>query len=337
MSLASIGDLSRAFSLRTANSRAKSLLVTLSRELSTGVKSDLPTAVGGDTRRLAGIEHRLRTLQAMGRNCEEAGGRLDAGQAAIAGMQAISSGAGTALLGASMMAGTKTVDVLLLDARADLDATIGLLNTRYAGEFVFSGARPDQRPVADAAVLLAEVGAAVTGLTDMQDIIAAVDAFFDAPAGGGGYLDRAYLGGAEGPGPVSVSPERSIDNDLTAASRPFRDLLKGLTLAALAAEGVVGTTAVERLAAAQAAGARTLAASDGLTHARSAQGILEETVELARMRNTAETSSLQIARNRIVSADPYETAAALSEAQVQLESLYAITARLSQLSLAKRL
>lgn len=337
MSLASIGDLSRAFSMRTANSRTKILLTTLSRELSTGVKDDLPKSVGGDTRRLAGIEHRLRILEVMNRNCEEARGRLGAGQAAMGQMQAVSAKAGAALLGASMMAGTKTVDVLLLDARADLDATIGLLNTRYAGEFVFAGSRPDTRPVADAATLLAEVGADIAGMTDIDNIIAAVDNFFDAPAGGGGYLDRVYRGGDDGPGAVSVSPDRSVDNDLTTASGAFRDLLKGLTLAALAAEGSVGSTAADRLAAAQAAGARTLAATDGLIRARSQQGVLEETVELARTRNAAETSALQIARTEVVSADPYETAAALTEAQVRLESLYAVTARLSQLSLAKRL
>lgn len=337
MSLASIGDLSRALSLRSASSRSKGLLTTLSREVSTGLKSDLPKSVGGDTRGLAGIEHRLRTLEAMRRNCEEAGGRLDARQAAMAGMQAISSGVGAALLGASMIGGANTVEALLMDARANLDAAVGLLNTQHAGEFVFAGSRPDTRPVADATDLLAEVASAAAGLSDMDDIVAAVDGFFDAPAGGGGYVDRLYAGGADGPGAVSLSPDRSIASDLTAASGPFRDLLKGLALASLAAEGIAGGSAQDRLAAAKAAGSRILAAEASLTQARSSEGVLQEMVELARTRNGAEVSSLRIARNEVVAADPYETAAALSEAQLQLESLYAVTARLSQLSLAKRL
>lgn len=337
MSPASVGDLARAFSLRTANNRTKSLLTTLSRELSTGVKSDLPKSLGGDTRRLSSIEHRLRTLDSLQRNCHEIGGRLDAGQAAMAGMQAIASRTGTALLGTSMMTGTQSVTTLLADARANLDAAVGLLNTEVAGEFVFAGSRATTRPVADTGQLLTEVAGAIGGLTDIDDVIAAVDAFFDAPAGGGGYIDELYLGGAEGPGAVAVGPQRSVGSDLTAAAQPFRELLKGLTLASLAAEGIIGGSDGERLAAARAAGSRIVLAEGGLIQAQSAHGVLQEAVEQARSRNAAEISSLQIARTEVVGVDPYETAAALSEAQVQLESLYAVTARLAQLSLAKRL
>ena len=43
-----------------------------------------------------------------------------------------------------------------MGARANLEASLGLLNTQYAGEFVFAGSRPDTPPVADAAGLLAE-------------------------------------------------------------------------------------------------------------------------------------------------------------------------------------
>lgn len=337
MSLASVGDLSRAYALRTANSRTKSLLTTLSRELSTGVKADLPKALGGDTRRLSSIEHRLRTLETLQRNCQEVGGRLDAGQAAMAGMQAIASRTGTALLGASMMTGTQAVDTLLSDARSNLEATIGLLNTEYAGESIFAGSRVGARPVADAGQLLAEVGAATAGRTDMGDIIAAVDAFFDAPAGGGGYTDRLYLGGATGRGAVPVSPERSVGSEVTAAAPPFRELLKGLALASLAAEGTIGATDTDRLLAAQAAGARIKAAESGLIDTQSARGVLQESVEQARSRNAAEISSLQIARTEVVGADPYDTAAALAEVEAQMQALYAVTARLSQLSLVKRL
>ena len=337
MNVSSTGDLSRAFSLRNANSRTKQLLTVLSRELSTGMRADLPKSMGGDTRRLSGIEHRLRTLDTLGRNCAEAGGRLNAGQTAMTGMQAISSGVGAALLATSMMTGAQLVETRLADARANLDTTIGLLNTGYGGEFVFAGSRSTTRPLADGAELLAAVEAAVTGLSDINDLIVAVDSFFDAAAGSGGFTDLAYRGGAESRGPVIVSPERAVDSQLTAASQPFRDLLKGLVLASLVAQGTVGTSDTDRLAAVQAAGSRILAADDSITRARSDMGVLQETVELARTRNVAEVSSLQIARGEIVSADPYEAAAALTEAQVQLETLYAVTARLSQLSLAKRL
>ena len=51
------------------------------------------------------------------------------------------------------------------------------------------------------------------------------------------------------------------------------------------------------------------------------------------MRNGAETTSLQIARNGITAVDPYETASRLEATRQQLETLYTLTARISRLSL----
>ena len=44
-------------------------------------------------------------------------------------------------------------------------------------------------------------------------------------------------------------------------------------------------------------------------------------------------STLQVSRNDIRSADPYQTATALTEVQTQIETLFAVTARLSRLNL----
>ena len=51
------------------------------------------------------------------------------------------------------------------------------------------------------------------------------------------------------------------------------------------------------------------------------------------IRNAAEASALQIARNGLVAADPYDTATAIQAVQTQIETLYTLTARLSRLSL----
>lgn len=51
------------------------------------------------------------------------------------------------------------------------------------------------------------------------------------------------------------------------------------------------------------------------------------------MRLSAQRTSLEIAQNELSSADPYDTVMRLEETQFRLESLYTITARLSELSL----
>jgi len=333
----SLGDLSRAAALRSASSRTKQLLTVLSREMSTGRKDDIPAALGGDTRRLASIEHRLQMLDSYRRNCSEIEGRFDAGQTAMEALHGIASGLGITLIGTSMLTGTQAMNATLADARNNFDAAVGKLNTQVGGEYIFAGARSATRPVAEPQAMIDALTTAVSGLTDVGDVIAAVDDFFDAPPGGGGFIDLAYSGSLSGAGQVAISPDRSVGSETTAATPEFRELLKGLALASLVAEGRIASDPADRLQFVQAAGQRIVNAGDKLTLLRARHGVLQEAVELARTRNEAETSAIKITRNGMVRADEYETATALAEAQVQLETLYAVTARLSQLSLAKRL
>ena len=76
-----------------------------------------------------------------------------------------------------------------------------------------------------------------------------------------------------------------------------------------------------------------LTSDKGLAEIRAMVGGFEGQIEGARARNGAEISALQIARSEIVRVDPYEAATELQAVETQLESLYAITARLSRLSL----
>ena len=55
------------------------------------------------------------------------------------------------------------------------------------------------------------------------------------------------------------------------------------------------------------------------------------------VRNAAETARLERARNDIVAADPYDAATALEAVRLQTETLYSVTARLSQLRLSEYL
>ena len=57
------------------------------------------------------------------------------------------------------------------------------------------------------------------------------------------------------------------------------------------------------------------------------------TVEQADTRNGAQQTALSLARSNLVAADPYETASALTQTEGNLQTLYALTARLSRLSL----
>ena len=53
----------------------------------------------------------------------------------------------------------------------------------------------------------------------------------------------------------------------------------------------------------------------------------------AASRNAAEALSLSLIRSDMLAADPYDTATALTETEASLQNLYALTSRLSRLSL----
>jgi flagellar hook-associated protein 3 FlgL len=116
-----------------------------------------------------------------------------------------------------------------------------------------------------------------------------------------------------------------------------RDTLKGLALAAMLDRGTLGGNAAQRAELAKTAGAVLLEAADARGALAARIGTAQERTANAATRNMAEATALQIARIGMVSADPYEAATALTEAESQLDTLYAVTARLSRLSLANYL
>ncbi len=70
---------------------------------------------------------------------------------------------------------------------------------------------------------------------------------------------------------------------------------------------------------------------------RAVVGDAEAAIERARVRNGAELAAADLARATIVESDPFRAATDLQSVQGQLETLYAVTARLSRLSLTNYL
>jgi flagellar hook-associated protein 3 FlgL len=63
-------------------------------------------------------------------------------------------------------------------------------------------------------------------------------------------------------------------------------------------------------------------------------GVTENLLVEAEVAGRVEQGALEAARSKITSADPYETASALEAVQFQIEALYVLTARTSQLRLS---
>jgi flagellar hook-associated protein 3 FlgL len=333
MNFVSLGDIAQIFQMQHRNVQLKTLAARLGHELGSGVKQDTGAAVRGDFTALAGVERSLTTLTAYATATAEAAQHAATQQTALASIQSVTSATGPTLLAASGSgASTAVIAAAANDARQQFGFVIAALNTSTAGRFAFSGARSDAAPLIPVQAMLTALAAAVAGLTSPAAISDAISDWFDAPAGGGGYLDTAYTGGMP-QAEIALGAADAVALDVTAADPLVRDMLKGLALASLIAEGTLAGDIAGQSALLLAAGQQVLTADGDLTFLRSGIGAAEARIDEATSRNSAEATMLQIARAGMLAADPYETATALQATETQLETLYTLTARLSRLSL----
>lgn len=336
MYVAAGSDQSRSLVLTSANSSIKQRIAVLTREVTTGRQDDMARVLGGNTHSLSTLQHRLTLLDTYRQNTTEAAARLEATQTALATMNDIAERMGPELLGIAAQTDLSMAAVLG-EATTNLDHIMSAINANWAGTFLFSGASPSSPAITSPSELMASIIPVVSGLTTAEDVVAAVDDFFAAPVGGGGYLDTVVTGSLVPGGPISITPDESVAIGITVDRDAIRTLLSGSVLAVLAQQGMPALKFDETTSLVEVSGMRLLNASDGLTELRAQQGVLEANVERARLRNETERTSIEMAYNTIVAADPFQASVALSDAQSRLETLYAIIARLSRMSLADRL
>ncbi|ABL70785.1 flagellin N-terminal helical domain-containing protein [Paracoccus denitrificans] len=329
----SIGDLSRSYQLRLGQNGLRTKLDRLTQEMISGVKSDIPKALGGDLAGISHIESRLQLLTTFQQNASEAQNRLTTMQAALEQVYGVVDDLGPRLLSEPNISGEHDLRARADSTKQDFRSMFSVLNTSIGGQYLFAGSRTDSAPLGSFDVMLAELTSTVAGVTTAADIADRIDAWFDAPAGMGGFADRIYQGDDNGSTRFSISPDRQIDKSLTANSTALRDTLKGMAIIAYASEaGAAIDTATLRDLFSEA-GTRLLKGAAGLISAQADLGRQQAIVTQAQTRNSAETAALSIARTNLIGADPFETVTTLEETEAKIQSLYAITARLSRLNL----
>lgn len=329
----SIGDLSRSFQLRLANYNIKSRIDTLVGEVTTGVKSDIAKANGGDLSQVNQIEGRIEALKTFMMNIHQSTTELTNMQSTLTAIHDIVAFDGPSILAGS---GTGSHNSLLIHASQaadDLEVVVNMLNGSVGGRFLFSGQQTDAAPLVSADQMLSQIQAAISGATTVGDIVTAVDQWFDAVAGAGGFLDHTYTGSDNGRAPIPIDRSTSIGTDLTAAAPEIRETLKGLILGALAWDRRDSIPTTELRDLMEISGTRLTTAASLLTDLRAHIGMQEQATARAKIRNESESAALQTARSNLIGADPYETATALKEAVADLQNIYVITERISSLKL----
>ncbi|ARE40422.1 Flagellar hook-associated protein FlgL [Rhodovulum sp. P5] len=144
-----------------------------------------------------------------------------------------------------------------------------------------------------------------------------------------------YVGSFTATGEVRVSEHETTSLELTAADHDIRSLLSSLTIGALLADDTILTgDVVSRTQVATEVSERLFDSQYQLVELGSEVGVKQNQIETAKAANAASRNTLELAMTQLLEVDQYDTATELQAVEGQLEMLYMLTARLSQLSLA---
>lgn len=329
MRTAGFGDGSTVAALRRLTSGLKADIGRYATESTTGIAQDLGAHLRGDLRPLAGLQADLARLSAYRTNVATA--TLFAGtiQTALDKLDTSASDYAAALVTAAGSSQPAEIEAVLGEGQGRFEAAVSALNTRIGDRSLLAGQGLKGAALASASDILDRLEALVAGATGADDVEDAVSQWFSDPSG---FATEGYLGDAPLQ-PVEVAPGEAVRLEITAADPALRGTLAALAMAALLDRGVLAGSDTARADLGRRAGEQLMSCQTERSQLAARLGTVEGALADAATRVESEASALEIARAELVAVDTYETATRLQAAQGQLETLYAVTVRLSRLSL----
>lgn len=337
MSIYSIGDQARAHALQSAASRLKITLNALTEELASGEVSDIGRRVQGNTQNLRDIESKIVMAEQFLLASSEVGNLLKMMSEALGSVQSLSSTVAIELINEPMGENASLLAERSGKVARDFDLITSRLNVEIGGQHMFSGSATDMPPLISGSEMLDILEGMVSGSASADDVAQAVSDWFDAPAGSGGFLDIAYRGSTESVRELLISWGQVLSVDVHAGTKGIRDTLKGLAMSALAHRDIFsGNTSQHREL--MRLGGKIIYDNDSLLVSEQAKiGSAERIVQNNSVELKMFLDGLRISTNEIRVADPYATSLALTETEARLQTLFAVTDRLSRLKLVEYL
>ena len=323
-----IGDLVQSGQLRRSIGQTKAQIQTLTTEVTTGVASDIAQHLRGDLGALHSVRTALVRLDGYKTATTEMGLIAASAQQVVQGISAFATDLAEPLMSAGTYGQSSTIKAMGAEAAEKFKAAVAMLNTRVGDRAIFSGTATDRAPLPDGANLLQTLSAQVAGATTAAEVEAAVSGWFDDAAG----YSATFAGSTEAMR-AEIAVGEYAELSVTAGSDALRDTLKALALAAMLDDGALSLNSAEGARLASSAGSALIEGSTARADLTAELAVTEQRIAEAQTRNSAEASALEIAQAGLVEVDPYQASAQLSDAQTRLETIFAITARMSQLSL----
>lgn len=305
---------------------------TASQEAVTGLKSDLTKATDGDL----GRAHLLKKAQSdieQSQNINTLSkSRLSLMSGALTNtldtIDNIDSRAIVTLSADNIFA----TDALINEARASVENIMSSLSVKHGERNLFSGDRTDRATFGDAEVFLSDIENLIAAAPDTDAAILATDDYFSV---GGDFETRIYQGGPGNPPALPIGNGRNIEVSVSGKSQSIKDVLKGLAIIATSRDGLpAGDKASFNRLVTEGANSITKSTA-GIVRANAELGIFSASLASAEKQNESEALALATSFQNLFGRDQFEAAGELKQLQVQLEASYAITARLSNLTLTK--
>lgn len=327
MALTSIGDQGRMFLARTMVTQLRTRVDRSAAEMSTGMKQDLRSPVAGDLRHVLSLRREQRLLDSFKLAASEASMLAQTAQSALESISSTVHGVASGIVLSAQSAQSAQMETAAGAARTALGAVVAALNSAIAGVAPFSGTRSDGAALMGVDAILASLSAATAGEVTVSGMAAAIDAWLGP---GGEYETTAFQGEAE-PLSFRLGPNESVSLGATALNPEIRTLIGGLALAALS--GQLSADPAAQASALEMASGRLGAGDGGLVAVRARVGLVEAKVDARLTEVATRQDSLRLSELRLTAVDPFDAATTLEEDANRLDAVYAVTARLSRLSL----
>lgn len=324
-----IGDLAQSMQMRQRTSQVTTDITQLSQEVVTGRASNITAHLRGDMGALAGLEYDLSRLESYQFRSNEVAVTADMIQAGLGSISDAIDDTLPAITTAVSFPSDGNLSLAKQASTGALERVFQSLNSRGPAGSLFAGAATDTPALVDFEIFKEALDSMIAAAPSIDALAVDIDAFFGT---GGGFEATVYQGTNNDLPPQKISNSTSVDLGLSAQNDEFIGLMKSLSKI-YAAGAFTASPMASRSQMIEDGYAGLLGAQGGVTELAASVGIQQQVIEDTQIANEVMSSSLELARNDLIGLDPYETASALEERQTQLETIYAITARLSRLTL----
>ena len=335
MSFNSIGDLASNVMLNQASTRVKRSLIQLSQELTTGVTSDVRSTLRNDLTHQMDWEHRLLVNSVQDKTLSEALVKIQAKQSILGSINDAIVSFANSVETTGIGSAVASTNVLSKNAKTLLEQVVSQLNTRAAGQTLFAGTDTDLVSMASVEDLMTSVKASIGPVATVDDVVQGVKDWMNDPVAG--YQAIAYLGSTDDPSPIRLNSNRTISETSKADHEALQAVVENLILATLSSDETFAPSEIIQLDLLQTSSNGLRSADASLIELRASLGFVEAELERQKVKTSAETSTLEQLRANVLGIDEYEVASKLQETELQLEKIYAMTARSARMSLLEYL